>query len=108
MLDVCEERVDEVAGVALFGERAAVEVAYGPAEDTGYDDGGDEAEGVCCGGDEEGEHVIPVEDVADEDVYRSQTGLITVALAGYSMAHNRQKRRNINSQQLVCQPGQTG
>lgn len=83
MLDVGEERVDEVACVALFGERAAVEVAYGPAEDAGYDDGGDEAEGVCCGGDEEGEHVVPVEDVADEDVYRSQTGLLSRLINAY-------------------------
>lgn len=43
MLDVGKERVDEIASVSLLGKGAAVEVAYGPANNTSHDNGCDEA-----------------------------------------------------------------
>lgn len=79
VVDVVEERVNEGGRVALGGEVFAGEVADGLADDAGYDDDCNQNEGVCAGGNEEREELVPVEDVCDDDVEGRETSLDSVS-----------------------------
>lgn len=70
-----EERVDEVGRVAVVGELGAGEVADGLADGAGDDDAGNQDERVGSCGNQERQHIVPVEDVADDDVQSSNAGL---------------------------------
>lgn len=75
-----EERVNEVGRVAVVGELGAREVADGLADGAGDDDAGNQDEGVGSCGDQERQHIIPVEDVADDNVQSSNAGLLSMLI----------------------------
>ena len=73
-LDIVEERVDEIGGVAVLGECLAGEVADRAANNASNDNASDEGGSVGGSGDQHGEHRIPVQDVTDDNVHDSQAG----------------------------------
>ena len=71
-----EEGVDEVGCVAVVGELGAAEVADRLPDGASNNDAGDEDEGVSASSNEERQHVVPVKDIADDNVKGSNTGLL--------------------------------
>lgn len=84
-LDVDEQRVEEDGRVALGGERVAIEVADGHAHDAGNDDAGNKAEEIGRRRNEQRKKRVPVENVADDDVDFSETGLVFIVISSQNV-----------------------